>query len=52
MAQRLNLRRWLDQNPDDELAPDVREELTTDPVRYVRYEREHLGWGVFALMSR
>ena len=51
-AQWLNLRRWLDQNPDDELAPDVREELTTDPVRYVRYEREHLGWGVFALMSR
>jgi SAM-dependent methyltransferase len=51
-AQWLNLRRWLDQNPDDELAADVREELTTDPVRYVRYEREHLGWGVFALMSR
>ncbi|MGH3587250.1 MAG: SAM-dependent methyltransferase, partial [Pseudonocardia sp.] len=32
-AQWLNLRRWLDENPDDELAGEVRAELTTDPVR-------------------
>lgn len=51
-AQWLNLRRWLDENPGDELAADVRAELTTEPVRYARYEREHLGWGVFALMHR
>lgn len=51
-AQWLSLRSWLDRNPDDELAPQVRAELTTDPVRYARYEREYLGWGVFALMKR
>jgi SAM-dependent methyltransferase len=51
-AQWLNLRRWLDQNPDDELAPDVREELSTEPARYARSTRELLGWGVFALMKR
>ncbi|TKK91394.1 class I SAM-dependent methyltransferase [Herbidospora galbida] len=51
-AQWLNLRRWLDQNPDDELAPEVREELNTEPVQYTRYGREYLSWGVFALMKR
>ena len=51
-AQWLNLRRWLDANPDDELAAEVRAELTTEPVRYTRYQREFLGWGVFALMGR
>ncbi|GHJ34718.1 class I SAM-dependent methyltransferase [Streptomyces sp. TS71-3] len=51
-AQWLNLRRWLDENPDDPLAAEVRAELTTSPVRYARYEREHVGWGVFVLMGR
>lgn len=51
-AQWLNIRRWLDENPDDELAPELREELSTAPARYARYERDHLGWGVFALMAR
>lgn len=51
-AQWLNLRRWLDDNPGDELAAEVRAELSTDPARYTRYQREHLGWGVFALMAR
>ena len=51
-AQWLNLRRWLDRHPDDELAPALREELTNEPVRYARHEREYLGWGVFALMRR
>jgi SAM-dependent methyltransferase len=51
-AQWLNLRRWLDGHPDDELAGEVRAELTTGPARYARYRREHLGWGVFALMGR
>lgn len=50
-AQWLNLRRWLDQNPDDDLAPAVRDELTTEPARYARSTREFLGWGVFALMQ-
>ncbi|QZY43666.1 SAM-dependent methyltransferase [Mycolicibacterium austroafricanum] len=51
-AQWFNLRRWLDDHPDDELAAEVRAELDTEPARYTRYQREHLGWGVFALMRR
>ncbi|NPC98660.1 cyclopropane-fatty-acyl-phospholipid synthase family protein [Nocardioides sp. zg-DK7169] len=51
-AQWLTMRRWLDQNPDDELATEVRAELTSEPARYTRYLREYLGWGVFALMKR
>lgn len=51
-AQWLNTRRWLDENPDDELAPTMRAELVTDPIRYARYQREYMGWGVFALMDR
>lgn len=51
-AQWLNIRRWLDDNPDDELADEMRTELTTAPARHTRYQREYLGWGVFALMNR
>ncbi|GLY23804.1 class I SAM-dependent methyltransferase [Micromonospora sp. NBRC 101691] len=51
-AHWLNLSRWLDDNPDDDLAPQFRVELTEDPVRHVRYVREYLGWGVFALRRR
>ncbi len=51
-AQWLSMRRWLDDHPDDELAAQVRAELTVEPARYARYQREHLGWGVFALMRR
>ncbi|MEV6811725.1 class I SAM-dependent methyltransferase [Micromonospora sp. NPDC051296] len=51
-AHWLNLRRWLDANPDDPLAGELRQELTEDPLRYVRYQREHMGWGVFALIRR
>jgi len=51
-AQWLNIRRWLDRNPDDELAAELRAELTEEPARYTRYQREYLGWGVFALMAR
>ncbi|MFE2754849.1 SAM-dependent methyltransferase [Actinosynnema sp. NPDC059335] len=51
-AQWLNTKRWLAENPDDELAPTLRAELAADPVRYARYQREYLGWGVFALMDR
>jgi len=51
-AQWMNIRRWLDANPHDELAEELRAELTTAPASYVRYEREYLGWGVFALVNR
>ncbi|MFE2580901.1 SAM-dependent methyltransferase [Streptomyces sp. NPDC059378] len=51
-AQWLNIRRWLDRNPDDELAAELRAELSEEPARYARYQREYLGWGVFALMGR
>ncbi|GIE98132.1 SAM-dependent methyltransferase [Paractinoplanes rishiriensis] len=49
--QWLTIRRWLDENPDDELAGQFRAELTADPLRHVR-RREFLGWGVFALLKR
>ncbi|MQY12513.1 putative protein YjhP [Streptomyces sp. RB5] len=51
-AQWLNMRRWLDANPDDELAAEVRADLDAAPLRHVRHQREYLGWGVFALMAR
>lgn len=51
-AQWLSTRLWLDRNPDDELAPEMRAELTSAPVQHVLYQREYLGWGVFALMGR
>ncbi len=51
-AQWLTMRRWLEANPADELAHDVRAKLTSEPVRYATYLREYLGWGVFALMKR
>ncbi|WP_307873227.1 SAM-dependent methyltransferase [Paractinoplanes ovalisporus] len=51
-AQWLTVRRWLDENPDDELALAFRDELDTAPLDYVRYQRRYLGWGVFALMKR
>ncbi|MFC1418026.1 SAM-dependent methyltransferase [Streptacidiphilus cavernicola] len=51
-AQWLTTRRWLDRNPDDAMAPAMRAELTAEPARYVRYQREYLGWGIFALMDR
>ena len=51
-AKWLTMRRWLEADPDDELAPEVRAQLTTEPERYATYTREYLGWGVFALMLR
>jgi SAM-dependent methyltransferase len=51
-AQWLNIRRWLDDNPDDELADEMRAELAAAPVQHARYQREYLGWGVFVLMDR
>jgi hypothetical protein len=51
-AQWLSTRRWLDENPDDGLYDEMRAELDTAPMRHVRYTREYLGWGVFALMRR
>jgi SAM-dependent methyltransferase len=51
-AQWLNIRRWLDANPADELAGEMRAELHTEPARYARYTREYLGWGVFAVRPR
>ena len=51
-AKWLTMRRWLEANPGDEFAKDVRAKLISEPARYVTYTREYLGWGVFALMSR
>jgi len=51
-AKWLTMRRWLEANPDDALAKEVRAQLTSEPARYAAYTREYLGWGVFALMPR
>ena len=51
-AKWLTMRRWLEANPDDGFAPEVRAMLTSEPRRYAAYAREYLGWGVFALMAR
>ncbi|MFA5267775.1 MAG: methyltransferase domain-containing protein [Methanoregula sp.] len=51
-AKWLTMRRWLEANPDDEFAKDVRARLTSEPKRYAAYTREYLGWGAFALMAR
>ena len=51
-AKWLTMCRWLEANPDDELATDVRARLTSEPERYAACTREYLGWGVFALMPR
>ncbi|UKJ73172.1 SAM-dependent methyltransferase [Azospirillum brasilense] len=51
-AKWLTMRRWLDANPGDDLAEDVRAKLTSEPVRYATHTRDYLGWGVFALMPR
>ena len=51
-AQWLSIRRFLDEHPDDELAPEMRAELDTAPLRHVAYQRNYLGWGVFALVKR
>lgn len=51
-AKWLTMRHWLETNPNDDFANDVRAELDAAPERYARYTREFLGWGVFALISR
>jgi len=51
-AKWLTMRRWLDANPDDDFAKEVRAQLSAEPERYATYTREYLGWGVFALMAR
>lgn len=51
-AKWLTMRRWLEANPGDEFAPEVRAQLNLEPTRYATYTREYLGWGVFALMQR
>lgn len=51
-AKWLTMRHWLEANPGDELANEVRAQLTSEPGRYAAYTREYLGWGVFVLMPR
>jgi len=51
-AKWLTMRRWLEANPGDELAKEVRAQLTSEPERHAAYTREYLGWGAFALMTR
>ena len=49
--QWLNVRRWLDANAGDELWPQLRAELDRARAAHL-VAREHLGWGVSALVAR
>ncbi|CBG90119.1 SAM-dependent methyltransferase [Citrobacter rodentium] len=51
-AKWMTMRRWLEENPDDDFAQVVRAELSAAPERHVTYTREYFGWGVFALIAR
>lgn len=51
-AKWLTMRRWLEANPGDDFADEIRALLTSEPKQYAAYTREYLGWGVFALMAR
>lgn len=51
-ARWTTMRRFLDEHPDDPDAGAVRAELDAEPVRYTRYQRRHLGWGVLVLRRR
>lgn len=51
-AKWLTMRRWLEANPEDDFAKEIRTQLNEAPKRHVAYTREYLGWGVFALMAR
>jgi len=51
-AKWLTMRRWLESNPGDVFAGEVRALLSSEPERFATYTREYLGWGVFALMAR
>jgi hypothetical protein len=51
-AKWLTMRRWLDANPGDELADEVRAKLDSEPGRHAAYTREYPGWGALALMMR
>ncbi len=48
-SQWLNVARWLDANPDDPEADDVRRVRDESQRWYLREERRVLGWGVFVL---
>lgn len=49
-AKWFTMRRWLEDNPNDEMTEEVRAMLNAAPARYAAYTREYMGWGVFALM--
>lgn len=51
-AKWMTMRRWLEANPDDDFAHEVRAELTIAPKRHVSWTRAYFGWGVFALVQR
>jgi cyclopropane fatty-acyl-phospholipid synthase-like methyltransferase len=51
-AKWLTMHRWLEENPGDDFASEIRAELSIAPKRHTIYTREYLGWGVFALIAR
>jgi hypothetical protein len=48
-SQWLNVSTWLDSNPDDPEAPEVRQERDASRREYLAHSRAQLGRGVFVL---
>jgi hypothetical protein len=46
VAKWLTMRRWLEENPGDEFASEVRTELTIAAKNHTTYTREYFGWGL------
>lgn len=45
MVKWLTMHRWLEENPGDEFASEVRTELTIAAKNHTTYTREYFGWG-------
>jgi SAM-dependent methyltransferase len=44
--------RWLRANPDDPMHAEIRDALTQWRLKYVRWGRRYLGWGIFVTRPR
>jgi len=38
---------WLHEHPDDPDAEEIRSRIRQDRERYLRWQRDHLGWAIF-----
>ncbi len=43
---------WLRDNPDDPLAPEIRQRFETSQRTHLAYQRRYFGWGVFVMRAK